>query len=532
MIDFVAATAWAEPLAWALWYSLWQGAILSAIFGLLLFCIPSDHARLRYRLGLAALGILSCLPPLTFISLWLSEATHLLPSIEKALLAKSADAHWNGDGPLISSGLRGEVEARLTEVLNYDWRTNISWIGLVVLLYASGILILTGKLIVQLLYIQRLRATAQESRSLERTANSLAHHVDIPRRVQFAISHRIDTVMVLGWRKPLILVPVKAIRHLTPKQLGNILLHELTHVKRNDYLINFLQCIIETLLFYHPATWWISHVVRREREHCCDDVSVIICGDCHGYSEALVLLEKCRARARQGLALAGISGNLTARIQRLFGISASPRDDAISLLTVMLTTAVLITALAFAFNQEPSSGFFHRLPSDTATLQQLGNRPAVSQSRFNLTTEELRQITPFEIFRPSKLPLGYEIVSQKIISKPHGALVSVLYHPTESNPKHTSGFSFSQLPLEASQALGPVGASAHIEHIPIGTRWGEFVVGAWLDIDQVFHWNASVDLSTLRWQQESFLFEIASASLDKQAMVDLAKSIVPLAAID
>ena len=89
----------------------------------------------------------------------------------------------------------------------------------------------------------------------------------------------VDVPTVIGWLRPVVLVPASALAGMTPQQLEAILAHELAHIRRHDYLVNLLQTLVETLLFYHPAVWWLSRRIRIERENCCDDLAVSLCGD-------------------------------------------------------------------------------------------------------------------------------------------------------------------------------------------------------------------------------------------------------------
>jgi protein involved in polysaccharide export with SLBB domain len=149
----------------------------------------------------------------------------------------------------------------------------------------------------------------------------LVARLKIQRRVQLARSALVDAPSVIGWLKPLILVPASAIAGLSPQELEGILAHELAHVRRNDYLVNLLQTLIETLLFYHPAVWWIGHVIRRERENCCDDLAAQVCGDARVYAGALARLEELRGVPTQ-LALSSGGAALLPRIRRLLNAPA------------------------------------------------------------------------------------------------------------------------------------------------------------------------------------------------------------------
>src|SRR5262249_8883638 len=119
-----------------------------------------------------------------------------------------------------------------------------------------------------------------------------------------------------GWLRPVVMLPISAATGLTAEQLESVLAHELAHIRRHDYLVNLLQMAAETLLFYHPAVWWISTRIRHERELCCDDLAVRATGGALSYARALTALEKMRT-SRPALALASTDGPLFYRSRRL-----------------------------------------------------------------------------------------------------------------------------------------------------------------------------------------------------------------------
>jgi GWxTD domain-containing protein len=123
-----------------------------------------------------------------------------------------------------------------------------------------------------------------------------------------------DTPVLIGYLRPVVLLPLGCLAGLSTAQVECILLHELAHVARHDYLVNLLQSVVEGLLFYHPAVWWVSHVIRTERENCCDDRVVELTGNARVYAATLATLEQRRALAP---ALAATDGNLMKRIRRL-----------------------------------------------------------------------------------------------------------------------------------------------------------------------------------------------------------------------
>jgi uncharacterized protein (TIGR03435 family) len=149
---------------------------------------------------------------------------------------------------------------------------------------------------------------------------------------------------VIGWLRPYILLPISALTGLGESELQAIIAHELAHVKRYDYLVNLLQNAIETLLFYHPAVWWLSGGIREERERCCDDLAVALCGDPILYAEALARLEEMRGIPEPALAATG--GDLLARIRRLTGKSETPRHRLIPSSLASLAAAACVIAIA------------------------------------------------------------------------------------------------------------------------------------------------------------------------------------------
>ena len=146
----------------------------------------------------------------------------------------------------------------------------------------------------------RRRSTRAVSAALASRVARMARQLRVSRPVRALESAIVDVPTVVGWLRPVILLPASALAGLSPAQLEAVIAHELAHVRRHDYLVNLLQAVVETLLFYHPAVWWLSHRIRIERENCCDDLAVELCGDRVDYARALADLEELRGR-RTGL---------------------------------------------------------------------------------------------------------------------------------------------------------------------------------------------------------------------------------------
>jgi hypothetical protein len=155
------------------------------------------------------------------------------------------------------------------------------------------------------------------------TLDHLARRLSISRTVRLCESALAEVPAVVGWLRPVVLLPASALSGLTPQQIEALLAHELAHIRRHDYLINLLQTAVETLLFYHPAVWWAGSRMRAERENCCDDLAVSVCGDALAYARALTQLEQLRITTPR-LAMAATHGSLLERIRRLLVSQPEP----------------------------------------------------------------------------------------------------------------------------------------------------------------------------------------------------------------
>jgi uncharacterized protein (TIGR03435 family) len=166
----------------------------------------------------------------------------------------------------------------------------------------------------------------------------------------------VDGPVVIGWLQPVVLLPVAALAGLTPEQVRAILAHELAHVRRHDAVVNFAQTLAETLLFYHPAVWWVSSRIRAEREHCCDDVALAVSGDAYAYASALAELESWRA-TEPGFSLAATGGPLLRRVARVLAPPAarSSRGGLTFTLTLALIFVVVSGVLQMLVARQPAA---------------------------------------------------------------------------------------------------------------------------------------------------------------------------------
>jgi uncharacterized protein (TIGR03435 family) len=187
-------------------------------------------------------------------------------------------------------------------------------------------------------------ALASKRSKWQSAANRLASRLRLTRVVQIVELSEIDVPLVVGCLRPVVVLPIAALSQLNVAQVEAILAHELAHVRRHDYFVNLMQTLAETLLFYHPAVWWISARIRDEREHSCDDVAVAVCGDPVVYAAALTELEAWRS-GELSLAAAATGGSLLSRVRRILRVEVA-EDSRMSAWTVGLVVAATLGGLA------------------------------------------------------------------------------------------------------------------------------------------------------------------------------------------
>src|SRR5258708_25411516 len=195
----------------------------------------------------------------------------------------------------------------------------------IVLTWAIGVLLLSVRLLFGWIRAHEMakRNAVPAGRDWQRAASRLAEALNLRRGVTLLESAAVEVPTVIGFLRPVILLPMATLSGLSTDQIEMILAHELAHIRRHDFLINLLQAVVETLLFYHPAVWWISHSVRVEREHCCDDMAVAVCGNALQYARALTRLEELRVDPAHAF-IAANRGPLLSRIRRLIRDRAAP----------------------------------------------------------------------------------------------------------------------------------------------------------------------------------------------------------------
>ncbi len=294
-------TSIAQSLSSALLHFLWQGVLVAFVLWIALFLLRQRSAQARYTASCAALALMVALPAITAWTVY--DRPLPAPPTAQAAASQAPSA--------------ANAALRSTPNLPLLWLATFQQWALPV--WSFGVLLFSIRLVWGCTQISRLRRRgAMPDEALRTLLAALARRLGIKQPVRILIAVDGESPSVVGWLRPVVLMPSAALLGLTTEQLEAVLAHELAHVRRHDYLVNMLQILVETLLFYHPAVWWVSARIRHERELCCDDMAVRTCGDAVCYARALTRLERLRITA-PAMAMGSNSGSMLYRIQRLLG---------------------------------------------------------------------------------------------------------------------------------------------------------------------------------------------------------------------
>lgn len=306
--------------------SLWQGFILYIIYETIQIFYNNQSAKIKHNVSLLFIFCSFTWFIGTFISkLFFSEKTF-------AVISESnpANAPVNDFSPVREFLLYADT------ILPY---LSVAYIFLLLLLMIKLFLAYGN------VYFISNKNLINAPSHLEIFSMKVSAQIGISRKIKIWLSHHVEVPATIGFIKPIILIPFASVNHLTVAQLEAIILHELSHIKRNDYLINLMIAIIETILFFNPFIVLFIKIIKRERENCCDDFVLQYQYDAHSYASALLQLEQSRTNHVQ-FALGAVSGKkqLLSRIKRIMGTAHSSHFNyGQKLLTLLIITGIFFS---------------------------------------------------------------------------------------------------------------------------------------------------------------------------------------------
>jgi D-alanyl-D-alanine endopeptidase (penicillin-binding protein 7) len=289
----IVAASLVSSIGWTLLHFVWQGALIGCATAVAL--IAMRNARPEQRYALACTALLLCLA-------W--------PALELASRLSGGTA----GGASVRLVTRFAASARAADIGVLDWFQGK--LPLVVMAWAACTAALTLRMGLGLLWIGRMANAHTGNPLWQARLSAMALQFGVTREVRLRVVDNLASPITAGWWRPVVLVPASLMSGMPPELLEALLAHEMGHVKRFDYLVNLGQNVVETLLFYHPAVWWISRQVRAEREQIADDVAASHLGEPRRLALALSELERFQFSTHH-LAQAANGGDLMSRIKRL-----------------------------------------------------------------------------------------------------------------------------------------------------------------------------------------------------------------------
>ncbi|MFK7847879.1 MAG: peptidoglycan DD-metalloendopeptidase family protein, partial [Rhodothermales bacterium] len=408
--------------SWLLHFT-WQGILIGLVLVALLRFSRRASAESRYITCWLALGLMLVLPTLTTFS-----ALQFAEGDEFATASVETAASLQEETTFPASQAHNQNEAADGFSFMSVLHTLTNFRAYFALAWMLGLVVFAFRLQLGFKGTNRLKKQAilVDSRRLQSTLHALCKTLKINRSVVLKLSKHIDQPVLIGWLKPVILLPMGILAGMTPSQIEAILAHELAHVRRHDYLFSVIQSVLETVFFFHPAIWWISHQIRIEREYCCDDLAVKTTGQKKIYLNTLAQLEAYRT-ASFALSLSMNDGSLLDRVQRIVTRSLTPQPE-----NTLKSKATTMTIALFVF---------------ASILTTIGvNAPASTAQTIPETTSMIQQEIPVDITAPA--------IANNVRVLPTGTFNEIpSIHPLRRKVKVSSGFGMRRHPVTKEMKL-------------------------------------------------------------------------------
>jgi TonB family protein len=374
MIEQLFNSPFLYSLSLTLVHFLWQGILVALILKSVLSIVDKNKSKLRYGLATVAMLSNATLALFTFIMVYPDSGSGISSNLSPIPLTSLVN-ELTQQNALLS------YQELLPSILAYS-------LPYLALLWLATITILASKLLIEIRNVNNLPTHSSIAPSSELLVrfNELAKQIHLKKAPRLLISLKAEVPMAIGWLKPVVLLPASMVTGLDSAQLEMLILHELAHIRRHDYLVNFLQTLVELLFFFHPCVHWVGKQMRNEREYCSDDIAVQHCGDAIAYAHTLTdtasLCAKPHFHTIPTMAMAASGGDLKTRVLRLVDHHCAPTNHtskflaAVSLL-LALSLLSINQVLTMPFAQQLNNKFpWQDAQSLSKTSFQLNQTPA------------------------------------------------------------------------------------------------------------------------------------------------------------
>lgn len=346
-----------ELVGWALVHSLWQASIVGVLCWIVLRSLHQFAASSKCSMATLALVTI---PMLAVCSASLhvpsppqaeTQPVAVVPNVEQSAGRIELEPVVVNSPTSTDATIAEPESAQAAESIVVPSKPRglyiRPWLGSIVAIWAIGVAFLCTRLLTSWLSLRRLVAAAYPpaDKAILTRFERLTERVQVRRPVVLLETTALVVPMVVGWIKPIVIVPTAMLSGMTTIQVEAILAHELAHILRHDYALNVAQNFIETIFFYHPAVWWISQQIREERENCCDDVATTICGSPTEYVRALTALEQLRSHASP-IVVSAKGGTLLKRVRRILNVDAAPQRSGLLVPISMVATILVLGFVA------------------------------------------------------------------------------------------------------------------------------------------------------------------------------------------
>ncbi len=309
-----------EAIGWSIIHSLWQGAIIYAVVFFVFISFPKLSSNRKYNIAFGAISLLLCSFFATFFFCFKLPVSG----------AKNLDFL---------------TTIPLKDAVVFEDKFNLkNYLPILSIIYSLGII---GQSLLFLWSYVKLNRIKKESKlpipkSWQIIFSNTLSKLKINKQVSLHLSEKVNVPLIIGFFKPVILFPVSLVTQLDMQQVETILMHELAHIRRNDYVLNLLKIFIETLLFFNPFVWQISKFITIEREHACDDLVTDFHENPLTYAHALLKLELIKKKNTPALSLAALGNNqhLYHRIKRITNMKTNYMNTKQHLIVLVLTAAI------------------------------------------------------------------------------------------------------------------------------------------------------------------------------------------------
>ncbi|MBL8244982.1 MAG: M56 family metallopeptidase, partial [Rhodanobacteraceae bacterium] len=341
-----------NAIGWTLIHSIWLGALAAAAYAVPAARLRNHAPQSAYAWGLACLLGLVLMLGVVFVHEFdrvrENADVRAIAAAYAALPVATSGLAEGAPAPAPTSSLASLIEPMLP---------------LLVLLWALAVMAIGAGLVRSQLALRRLVTAGVALPQMAAPVVELARWFGVSRPIAVVSSAVARAPFVIGHFSPVIVLPLEVATGMPWAQLKLILAHEIAHLRRADYLVNWLQIALEVLLFFHPAVRWLSEEMRRLREACCDDMVVDYAGGRADYTRALLSLEEFRHDAPM-LAPSAVAGGLLWRVQRIAGRAPNERAGLQKIVLPAVLLGFAATLIGGGVQVRPGSG-----PRDLALPQ-------------------------------------------------------------------------------------------------------------------------------------------------------------------